>query len=564
MLREIASPGLRVQAKLAVGAVDDPFEHEADRVADRVMRMSTPALAALRDLAPALPAVAQRACCASCGQAGECGEPVTERVTRTANGTGAGGRESAGFAAPPLVSDVIASPGRPLDARTRAFMEPRFGRDFTQVRVHTGARAAESARAVRSLAYTAGRNIVFDDGRYAPDDHAGRALLAHELAHVVQQDASSTTVRRSVATPGAEPGESPQPPGEMPAPPSETPAPATEGPANPKPVPKPETCPPPADMACTAASSTPGNVTDTIVFPADSALLTTRQRAEIDATAAGSLAAGATRIRVDGYASAEYECAYNWRLSCRRAQAVVAELTTPSDGSAGIPAANIEMFAHGESDEAGPALAPNRRATISVPMPLPEPQPEPAPARNCGPDVTAWLRAQMSANYNHPSIVTMREHRWPRWIPVFNIGWTLAAAADFASLVGGGKIWDFKAHQGARGGPWRERPGAPCPSHACDRTVTLCGHCVDYDVPGNIHFGYIGRAAELSPWFLHRGADAAQHGQLFDDPWDAVAIDVGIDIIDAGTDLCAGVDAHLADLNVQRGIGCSLCGTAPP
>jgi hypothetical protein len=88
---------------------------------------------------------------------------------------------------PPVVHDVLRSPGQPLDAATRAFMEPRFGHDFSRVRVHADARAAASARAVNAHAYTYGRDIVFDTGRYAPGSAAGQHLLAHELTHVLQQ-----------------------------------------------------------------------------------------------------------------------------------------------------------------------------------------------------------------------------------------------------------------------------------------------------------------------------------------------------------------------------------------
>jgi hypothetical protein len=86
------------------------------------------------------------------------------------------------------VSDVIASPGRPLDASTRSLMEPRLGHDFSQVRVHTDDRAAESARAVGANAYTAGNHLAFGAGKYAPGTQEGQQLMAHELTHVVQQD----------------------------------------------------------------------------------------------------------------------------------------------------------------------------------------------------------------------------------------------------------------------------------------------------------------------------------------------------------------------------------------
>jgi hypothetical protein len=88
---------------------------------------------------------------------------------------------------PPIVHEVLSSPGQSLDAGTRAFMEPHFGHDFSQVRVHTDARAAESARAVNALAYTVGRDVVFGTGQFMPETMTGKRLLAHELTHVVQQ-----------------------------------------------------------------------------------------------------------------------------------------------------------------------------------------------------------------------------------------------------------------------------------------------------------------------------------------------------------------------------------------
>lgn len=90
--------------------------------------------------------------------------------------------------APPIVQEALDSPGHPLDAETRAIMEPRFGHDFSRVKVHTDAKGAESARAVDALAYTVGRDVVFGAGRYAPGTQEGRRLLAHELAHMVQQE----------------------------------------------------------------------------------------------------------------------------------------------------------------------------------------------------------------------------------------------------------------------------------------------------------------------------------------------------------------------------------------
>ncbi len=96
-------------------------------------------------------------------------------------------------AAPANVREALASPGQPLDAATRDFMEPRFGYDFSRVRIHTDARAIESADAVGAAAYTVGAHIVLGKGQPSPGAIAGRQLLAHELAHVVQQSRDGPT-----------------------------------------------------------------------------------------------------------------------------------------------------------------------------------------------------------------------------------------------------------------------------------------------------------------------------------------------------------------------------------
>jgi hypothetical protein len=94
--------------------------------------------------------------------------------------------------APPIVDEVLQSPGEPLTAQTRRFFGERFGYDFGAVRIHRDARAAESARAVHAQAYTVGRDIVFNGGEFAPETEAGRRLLAHELTHVIQQSSHNS------------------------------------------------------------------------------------------------------------------------------------------------------------------------------------------------------------------------------------------------------------------------------------------------------------------------------------------------------------------------------------
>jgi len=142
--------------------------------------------------APAQAGLLRRKC--ACGGTtpspdGECAECRNKRLGLQRRATNRVGNSSA----PSIVHDVLRSPGHPLDTNTRAFAEPRFGHDFSRVRVHADAEAADSARAVNALAYTVGHHIVFGTGQYTPWSSAGRRLLAHELAHVVQQGGSATT-----------------------------------------------------------------------------------------------------------------------------------------------------------------------------------------------------------------------------------------------------------------------------------------------------------------------------------------------------------------------------------
>jgi hypothetical protein len=104
--------------------------------------------------------------------------------------------------APPIVHDVLRSSGQPLDDSTRAFMEPRFNQDFSHVRVHTDAKAAESAHAVNALAYTVGRDIVMRREEYVPTTDAGKRLLAHELVHVIQQGRNNRLQKLQVGAAG--------------------------------------------------------------------------------------------------------------------------------------------------------------------------------------------------------------------------------------------------------------------------------------------------------------------------------------------------------------------------
>src|SRR5215207_2323228 len=165
--------GLALRARTRVGAANDPAERAADGLAERALASG--------------PARAGRCSCGGvAGPDGECAGCRTRRLRRQAPTAS--------------VEQTIGASGRPLDAATRGFFEPRLGSDLSHVRVHSGDRAAESAASLDARAFALGSEIVFGAGEYAPGTPAGRQLLAHELAHVVQEGDRHPVIRRRVVT----------------------------------------------------------------------------------------------------------------------------------------------------------------------------------------------------------------------------------------------------------------------------------------------------------------------------------------------------------------------------
>lgn len=158
-----------LQQKLTIGASNDPLEQEADRIADQII--AGPASSYVNPTPPRI----QRFIGHAASQVGE---------------------------APASVDRVLSSSGRPLDPSLQRDMGQRFGYDFSDVRVHTGTDAEQSARDVSAHAYTVGHNVVFGAGQFALGSNEGRRLIAHELTHVVQQGSGlSRGVQRSCSDP---------------------------------------------------------------------------------------------------------------------------------------------------------------------------------------------------------------------------------------------------------------------------------------------------------------------------------------------------------------------------
>ena len=177
---------LPIQRKLAIGAVDDPLEHEADTMADKVMSMQT-----IAPLTRANGDSVQRRC-AECEKDEEEDsiqrKPLASFIQR--KGSGGGTTASDG------VSNHIKSSkgnGNSMDTSTKSFMENRFGTDFSDVKIHTGNESIQMNRELNARAFTVGNDIYFSEGEYQPQSETGKHLLAHELTHTIQQSEGGIT-----------------------------------------------------------------------------------------------------------------------------------------------------------------------------------------------------------------------------------------------------------------------------------------------------------------------------------------------------------------------------------
>jgi len=169
---------LPIQLKLSVGAANDPLEHEADAMADKVMRM------------PEKPFVQRKASASCCDYDDEHIhlKPLSRQVspfiqTKAENG---------GAVSPAVAEGISATQGggSAMNSSTKSFMESRFGNDFSDVRIHTGDYAVQMSKDLNAQAFTVGSDVYFNSGKYAPEQSDGKHLLAHELTHVVQQSGS--------------------------------------------------------------------------------------------------------------------------------------------------------------------------------------------------------------------------------------------------------------------------------------------------------------------------------------------------------------------------------------
>lgn len=164
---------LIIQPKLTVGAVGDPLEHEADAMADKVMRMPEPNLIQRK--------------CTHCEEEEAQRKPLFSFIQRKAGETN--------HTVSNAVHNQIQSTkggGSTIPSATKTFMEIRFGNDFSNVRIHSGAYASQLSCELNAQAFTVGNDIYFNNGKFEPESSDGKRLLAHELTHAVQQGSAGT------------------------------------------------------------------------------------------------------------------------------------------------------------------------------------------------------------------------------------------------------------------------------------------------------------------------------------------------------------------------------------
>ena len=167
-VRKSTVPAIPQKKELTVNRPGDPYEQEAEQVSEQVMQMPDAARVG-----------------------GSPKQGLVNPLVQTRS-SGAAGTEAVN--APAIVQETLNKPGEALDSGASSYLEPRFGHNFSHVRVHHDGQAAESARSVNALAYTVGHHISFGEGQYAPSSPGGRKLIAHELTHVLQQ--TPGTLRR--------------------------------------------------------------------------------------------------------------------------------------------------------------------------------------------------------------------------------------------------------------------------------------------------------------------------------------------------------------------------------
>lgn len=522
-----------VQTKLTVGQPGDPYEQEADAMADKVVqRLAQPDADAQRPLTAnkisplaqlksnptptnnsststqshMSPSVIQPKC-ADCEK--EEKEQMEEREALPAvqrkpifesNDDGAlqmkcaaceqeekslqpKSASDAGSGAPDMgqIESSLSSSkggGSALPDDTRAQMEGAFGANFSGVRVHTGGAAVQMNQDLQAQAFTHGSDVYFNAGKYDTGSTEGKRLLGHELTHVVQQGKAIGLQKQTMVQLSCGPAAIGSPSG------------------------------------CTPIS---GNLNgERFLYTVNCDIPAVGQEYRLRAFA--TTISNNETIDIHGFSSIDGDPTFNESLSCARAQNA-AHIIQNELNLLGV-SATINLFMHGATEGV-------RSSQRSVVIDRNVPATEEKVTKKCGPDVTAWLITQMTTNGSGGIVEEMRSLN-NSWNPA---DWA-SALLIWAWLVRTGGRWDFKTVlDGDISAPFPE-----CRQNCNGRlwSITLKGVCMTYEAVANIHYGYVGRMAGFSESRLLSGASGAQagegRGETTDAPNDVEAIQVGFSL----------------------------------
>ncbi len=461
----------------------------------------------------------QRKC--SCGGAAPCSQCDDKRSLQRSIPDRERQRKSPEV--PQIVYDVLRTSGETMDRESRAFFGRRMGHDFSDIRIHSDDRAAESAQRVSALAYTVGRHVVFARGQYAPQTAQGSRLIAHELTHAMQQGMFAGDPK----------------PGDL----------SIEGPDS------------PSERSAEAAENGGLPVAGSHGRP----ILARKPR------------------KNNLYKPTEWSDAY-WNLSVEERSSVNVEVDRIFKERTGITRlldwdntgdeelARQWLRIRDEVMESRSAPPPKTTETETPPETTEEAEKKAeeetaAEKKVCGPEVKDWLVNQMETNAASEIVAEMRESNANATVGDHS-AWALGM---WAWLVRTGGVWDFKTQLDASIGEM-----APCRQNCNGKlwSVTLDGHCMTYEVAANIHFAFVGRHAGFSEERLLSGASDAQvaeaRGETEDDPRDVAAIRKGFELFNAGS--ARGLSSSGLRSNYYENLpegdgdpaGCDPCTTSLP
>ena len=552
-----------------VNAPNDVYEQEADAVADRVMRMPLVSSKSMGTQGMLASSAIQRKC-AHCEEEKKKKMPIMRKVE-----SGGGGFETSSAFSSQLSNTK--GGGQVLPSATKGFMENRFGRAFSNVRVHTDGQAATMNRDIQAKAFTHGSDIYFNRGQFAPNTEGGKRLLAHELTHTVQQ--GSVTLNNSV------------------------------------------------QRSCgrDEIGNVSGCESSENSIPSDAPRFLFRVNCDefargndLDIRGFATQIQNGETIEIHGLASQDGDVIFNQNLSCARAIRARDEIESVLR-LRGI-SAPIRIISHGATE--GDAVL---QRSVAVLRTRGTPEPAPTNTNICGPNVTSWFINQINTAKSDPLVLAIKnqlqgasrvaarygfsaervaeggvaqkvlaeERRSGSPIRTTEASTQLAssvagqrefaralnaaviplvgapeaivlaaikgAATTWKGLVGTGRKYDFKNRQETLQNPRTTN----CPS-GCNNTVTICpsntNSCYVKDVPGNLFYAHLGVFIGWTELTLQLGSQFAQldSSQRWDPPEDTRMINLGANLPDPLTEsaLCSILNSNPSIFDLQP---CTPC-----